>query len=216
MSTVCKICINSKEEDVSSMTLAHIDGIHDQIVHEVSEWPLATENENFKIDENSPTILSIKQVSEDTTEIYYNCFSKAKELTSYLTKSLNTKAVVNMYQSTSEAGYWAYFINGELLREIDSGDGEILEDNGIKLEFEGDELGHDIGEEDGQLYVFDSDDMDEYNDLVGINVEVYQQYESNWQNYKINSNQNSSSNEKNNQTINLGGNLGKMSPNKTH
>ena len=196
MSTVCKICINSKEDDVCLATLEHLEVIHGQVDHEDTEWPLATEHENFEIDENLPNLLSIKQVSEDTTEIYYNCFSRVKELATHLTKSLDAKAAVNMYQSTSESCYWAYFINGELLREIDSGDGEILEDNGIKLEFEGDELGHDIAEEaDEPMFVFDSGDMDEYNAQVGINVQVYQQYESNWQNYKINSSQNFLSND---------------------
>jgi len=186
MSTACKICINSKEEDVCLSMSIYLKNEDDEYLEESSEWPLAIEYSEFNPDESMPSLLSIKQVTEDVTEIHYNSFSKVVDLVSYLSKNLKTKAVVNIYQSTAEACYWAYYLDGEQLREIETGDGEILDDNGIKLDFENDQLGHNIsdtGEE--PFYIFDTEDMEHYNNSVGINAEIYQKYDSNWKNFKM-------------------------------
>ena len=185
MSTICKIAIESSEEEVLLSLTQFLENDDDDYEKIISEWALVNQTNDFEVGEYMPTIFSVKQVTDKITEIHYNSFSKVVDLVSYLTKKLTTKAVVNIYQSTAEACYWAYYLSGEQLREIESGDGEIGDNNGIKLDFENDILGHnisDVGEE--PFYIFGSGDMEKYNEEVDIRIGIYLEGGSNWVNYK--------------------------------
>jgi hypothetical protein len=189
MASICKVDINSKEDNVLKITFEYLLSISDEVTQEKSEWPLTDDTENFKANKRHPTLFAIKQVTENTTEIHFNSFSTVSKLATYLTQNLQTKAVVNMYQSTTEASYWAYYDNGELLREVGGYDGTARNISGKKLDFESDNLGHDVSEEfeeDKPMYVFDTQDMDEYNNNVGIKINVFQESDTDWQHYRIN------------------------------
>jgi len=130
--------------------------------------------------------LSVKQGDAAVTEIYFNSFSRLVDLATELSSDLQTGLVVNQHQSTAMASYWAYYRNGEQLRTIEAGDGEILGQTGIPFEFEEDPVGHDVAQ-DGEepCIIFDEEDMDSYNASVGIPVEVYQQPQPHWENFLL-------------------------------
>ena len=186
VSRICKICIVSDEKSVRASVLQYMNSIKTDVMHELSEWPLAGQRAIFKNDEDPPTVLSVKQATEDVTELYYNSFNRMIELSTYLSSTLRTKVVVNIHQSTAEACYWVFYSHGEQFREIYSAEYEVFENHGSKLPFEGDEPGHNSADEgEDPFYAFSSDDMDEYNRQVGVMIDVYHQYEAGWNNYKI-------------------------------
>ncbi|MEM7352766.1 MAG: hypothetical protein AAF657_18370 [Acidobacteriota bacterium] len=151
-----------------------------------SEWPLATERGGFEIEDSFPSVLSLKQVTPEVSEIYINSFSKTEGLASDLSARLATGVVVNHYQSVATASYWAYHAGGEVLRQIEAGDGDVYAEIGTRLDFEGEVLGRDVAEEGEQrVFLFDYEAMDEYNSKVGVPVEVYQQSDSGWLNFIV-------------------------------
>ena len=191
MSTICKLCIRAKEGDVVSFLKEILPGFQQEFAFNVTENPLTkTERDSFLIGYDFPSILSCAQVTSETTEIHFNSFSYMKELASALSEKINGFVVVNIYQSTASAGYWSYHLNGKLYREIEFGDGQTSIDSGVKFDFEEDQIGRNLAESDEEeYYVFDCDDMDSYNKKVGLDVEVYQDSESKWANFKIKNNQ---------------------------
>ena len=190
MSTICKICIKAKEDDVISFLKERLSSSQQEFAFSVTERALtAIEYDNFHINNDEPSILSCSQTTSKTTEIYFNSFSEMKALSSFLSKKINGFVVVNIYQSTGTAGYWSYHLKGELLREIEFGDFQILLDSGIKFDFEEDQIGRNIADSNEEAhYVFDSDDMDLYNLNIGLDVEVYQEHGAEWKNFKLKTN----------------------------
>lgn len=187
MGSICKIAVLSNERLVCSAINKHFDSTGDQVIHEITEWPLATEREHFIPEDTPPTILSVKQMTENIVEIAYNSFDiEVKDLSIFLSRTLHTKAVVNVYQSISDACGWTLYNNGELLRAIVSAQFELSKNIGSRLDFEGEQPGKNMAE-DGEdpWYGFGSEDMDSYNAAVGIPVKVYQNSEPNWQNFRI-------------------------------
>ena len=187
MSTICKICIRAKEDEV----ITHLEEILFNAEHEfsvnVSPRPLTiTESDSFHEGQAHPTILSCTQATSKTTEIHFNSFNKMEELSSQLSKKLGGSVVVNIYQGTVAAGSWAYHDNGELLREVTFGDGQISVDSGDKLHFEEEQTGRDVSEEHEDVYyVFDCEDMNLYNHKAGVGVQVHHATSSEWTNFKI-------------------------------
>lgn len=156
-----------------------------EFAKESSTWPLAVDGENFQINESFPSILSYKRITPDVVEVHFNSFSKLKELASHISNHTKSPVVVNIYQSAAEASYWSYHLNDVCLREIEAGDGEIHYQSGVLLEFEDEPLGHDISDDDEPFFIFNDEDLNFYNENVGIEVEVYQEYSSNWDNFVI-------------------------------
>ena len=187
MSTVCKICLKAKEDDVVTFleeTLFHLD--YEFTINVTGQALTQIERDSFLVGFERPTIFSCTQATNKTTEIHFNSFNKMKKLSAILSEKINGIVVVNIYQSTASAGAWLCHDKGELLREVEFGDGEISIDAGVKFDFEEDKIGTDISEDaDGEYFVFGSDDMDRYNHKLGLGVEVYQNTPAEWTNFKI-------------------------------
>ena len=186
MSTICKICVNAPESEVTAAIEEWFLATGTSFSRSSTEWPMSNERERFVNDYSSPSVLSLKQVFDGVTEIHFNSFGKVKNLASALSDKLSTGVSVNQYQSVATASYWAYHLNGRLVREIEAGDGEVYAQSGASLDFENEEPGRDISEEGEEpCIIFDYEDMDAYNSSVGIPVAVYQEFESNWQNFLL-------------------------------
>jgi hypothetical protein len=133
--------------------------------------------------EEFPSVFSVKSISERVVEVHFNSFSNVQDLASFLSKQLHVPLVINIYQSVATASYWALYLKGECVREIEAGDGVITNQSGILLDFEIEPLGHDISVEgDEPFYIFDDEDQTHYNEKANIPVEVYQDYDSGWKN----------------------------------
>jgi len=185
MSTITKLCVLSDEERVRSELTSFLDLTEKEYEISTSEWPITT-RESFDLYAAEPSIYSIKEVIPGVTEIFINCFGLVKDLATAISKNLTTSLVVLHYQSVSDACYWAYYVNGDCLRELMQGDGELQIQNGKPLPFENEQPGNYIAEDNEESYYFFGDtSMDEYNKEVGIPVETYQQSDANWVNIEI-------------------------------
>lgn len=181
MSTICKLCLKASESDAVSAISTFLDASDRPHRVETSEWPLADEHRRFDAGDGFPSVLSVKAVGQGFVEIHYNSFSTMAQLGSELSSNLDTPVVVNLFQSTATASYWGYHRDGQLLREIDAGDGQVFDQKGVPLDFENEPPGHDISDQDSEpCMIFDDDDLNEYNAAVGISLEVYQEYDEGW------------------------------------
>jgi len=186
MSTICKICALEKEDNVVSSLGDILRNSGKTYKVSKTQWPLSGEHDNFIAEDDQPSMLSLKQVTDDVTEIYYNSFNNMKNFASLLSRELSTAVLVIQYQSTSTYCYWAFHKNGELLREIEAGEGEVITDLGAKFDFENAVLGKNIADEGEEpYYFFDYEDMDSHNKHLGFDTEVYQDYGENWVNFII-------------------------------
>ncbi len=182
MSTVCKILVGSIDADqIEYLIQSHMaDALECEIEKSEQEWPAAQDDDVFIGDFSDPTLFCIRAAAQGFTEIHYNSFSPNETLCETLSREMGATVVVNIYQSTAEACYWAYYLDGKALRILETGDGETIRNEGVLLPFEKEPLGHDIGTEDDPFIVFDSDDMEEYNRHVGIDALVYHQLDNGW------------------------------------
>jgi hypothetical protein len=185
MSTVCKIAVTAPAERVAMILEEYLRKRSLEFDVTETEWPTASKREFFAPSEDFPSILSVKQVTPEVTEIHYNSFSKAHDLASALSLATGANVVVNVYQSVSTASYWAFHANGQLVRAVEAGDGDVHSQSGHRLPFEHEAPGRPLGDEGEQLMNFDYEEQDWYNREVGVPVEVYQQYESSWTNFLL-------------------------------
>ena len=185
MSTVCKLCVAADEREVIASLGAFLSArLPGDLTPESSEWPKATDRESWIIAYDDPTVLSVRQADPGFIEVFFNSFSRVEDLALHL--SAGSRLVVNQYQSVTTSSYWAYYLDGELIREIEAGDGEVSGESGTPLEFESDPVGHDISEEGEEaLFIFDDSDMDQYNEGVGIPVAVYRPPDPGWTNFVL-------------------------------
>lgn len=188
MSTICKICVKGTEAKTLESIQEYLSSNDREYIEKESKWPLAIEGSSFQVDSNFPSILSVKAITADVTEVHINSFAKLHDLISFISSVLKTTIVVNHYQSVATASYWAFYKQGNCLREIEAGDGEISAQLGQLLEFESEPLGHNIADENEEAFFnFDDEDQNQYNIKVGIEVEVYQEYNEGWKNLVLES-----------------------------
>jgi len=176
LSTICKLAFRAPVETVLPITEAFLskDGLSFRRTE--TEWPESMKGEAFIIERKFPSILSVKQVTTDVTEIYYNSFARLEDFASHLSSVLGTNVVVNIYQSVSTASYWALYSKGRMVRSIEAGEGTVDEHSGDMLPFEGSQPGR-VCENDGDSFVrFDFHEQDWYNQEVGVPVKVYQNF----------------------------------------
>jgi len=186
MSSICKICILATEGDVLAEITGYLDSAEKKYRVEASDQSAASDRALFDSALDSPTIFSIRTVKNGLAEIHFNCFGKVREISARLSTNLDTALLVILYQSVATASYWAYYRNGECLREIEAGEGEVSFQSGAPLVFESENLGTDISEEDDEpYYYFDAPDMDAYNAQVGFDIEVYRDSDSQWNNVHL-------------------------------
>ncbi|MDJ0941445.1 MAG: hypothetical protein QNJ00_16910 [Woeseiaceae bacterium] len=184
MSTICKLGVAGREEKVCEAIEAWLRERDEIFERTETEWPLADERPRFENGYDEPTLLSVKQVTADVTEIHFNSFNNCDAMASALSKALATRVVVNIFQSTAMASYWAYYRNGEFMRSIESGDDEVKE-RGLPLDFENDPPGHDIADDDEEpFFTFDDQDIDDYNKSIIVDVSVYQNFDAGWTNFE--------------------------------
>jgi hypothetical protein len=187
MSTICKIAVVAPEEHVGAAVEQFLRDRAMPFDVSETEWPVASERDQFNIGEDFPSVLSLKQVTAEVTEIHFNSFGKVEELASHISSALGKNVVVNIYQSVSTSSYWALHAAGQLLRAIEAGDAEVSSVSGQSLPFEGDEPGRAYTEDGEKFMVFDHGEQDWYNREVGVPVEVYQEYEESWKNFLLES-----------------------------
>lgn len=185
MSTICKMCLLGKEEATVGLLGSLL--VEEGSVFECkrSEWPLAGGSVDFLPNDAMPTVFSVKQLAGDLVEIHFNGFSCLANLAIPLSQQFGVVLVYH-FQSVATAAYWALYRDGELIREIESGDGEVFQNWGAPMAFEGDVPGHLVEtsvELDGEcFYCFDDSDIDAYNAACGVPSEVYGEYGSDWGN----------------------------------
>lgn len=185
MSTICKIALTAPAEQTTEVLEDFLRDRDLRFDATNTEWPAACDRDNFNIAEEVPSILSIKQVTPEVTEIHFNSFGKVEDLASFLSSKTAARVVVNSYQSVSTASYWAFHADGKLVRSIEAGDAEVYAQSGERLPFEHEEPGRPAGDDGEQFMVFDYPEQDRYNQQVGVPVEVYQQYASSWKNFLL-------------------------------
>jgi hypothetical protein len=144
--------------------------------------------EAFIIARKFPSILSVKQVTAEVTEIYFNSFAKLEDFASRLSSELATNVVVNIYQSVSTASYWALHSMGRMVRSIEAGERTVETHSGSPLAFEGAEPGRAFEDEGEKFVRFDFHEQDWYNQEVGVVVKVYQDFGPGWTNFIVTEN----------------------------
>ncbi len=145
MSTICKLCIPATAGDVLPCVREELAGSGTPYQESETEWP-AFGRSGFLLSDEFPTVLFIRQVTQRTTEIYFNSFCEMEAFADRLSDQLETLAVVILYQSVSTASYWALHRDGGKLRSVAAGDGEIYEEYGDRLDFENDPPGRDVSD----------------------------------------------------------------------
>ncbi len=186
MSTICKVCLCASEQDVAEAIRLFLEGVGVAFTQSSTQWPSCHERRLFLATATEPTIFSVKEVSMGLCEVHFNSFGKLQDFSSNLSKTLKLPVVVNMYQSTATACYWAYHLNGVLVRELETGDGEIYSQLGMPLAFEEDTPGRDISEDsESEFYIFDDQVIDEYNLQVGIPAKIYNEFGEGWINIEL-------------------------------
>ena len=185
MSTICKLVVRTRCEDLAAVTRDFLNRNELAFTESATEWPAAAEHENFQNGDAFPRFLSMKQVTTEVAELHFSSFAKLEELGSYLSKALRTSVIVNVYQSVSTASYWALHTDGRLLRALEAGDGEVIDEIGDRLPFESTPLGHDVSRTNEPCFSFDYRDQDRYNAEAGIPISVYQDYSPVWLNLNL-------------------------------
>lgn len=187
MSTICKICVNAGQDDVALWIREFLASRDASFEESTSEWPLSSDRDRFNPDYSFPSVLSLKQVMDSLSEIYYNSFGDVGPLAATISQKFGGPVVVNAWQSTAMAGEWALFSGGALRRKVTTEGGEVTAEAGDPLEFEGAHTGRNIAEEedDAPIYAFDDTDMSAYNSDVGIGVGVYHDGGSGWTNFVV-------------------------------
>ncbi|WP_196140524.1 hypothetical protein [Aliikangiella sp. G2MR2-5] len=186
MSTVCKIYVASDDvEKINSYLEEYLQKEYSCDTESIeTEWPLATEFDSFNSGDETPTIYSYKREGS-LVEIYFNSFSENEDLAKHLSQELKTITTVSIYQSTAESGCWLYFSSGEKIRHILFMEGSPEEIHGDRLSFENNPIGHNIGEESDPYYVFDLEEIDFYNESIGIAIPMYNEPKPDWVNIRV-------------------------------
>ena len=175
MATICKIIIPGS-------TLQEVEDALTGFLSKKSNFEIEkldpslhqdTLSDTFNPNEVDPDHFLIGQLESKVVEIHYNSFGNCDLLSSHLSSKLGRQVVVILYQSVSEAGYFALYREGETFRSLSVGDGEIYQEFGKPLPFEHDPPGHDIGDDEDEFIVFGYEDMDEYLTELGISTETY-------------------------------------------
>ena len=178
MSTICKIVIKSGQIKKIIGIVEHHASVASETDSTVDIFPRLYDN--FLASYERPSLYFIGLVSGSLVEIQYNSFNFCDGLASALSKELGVRVVVLQHQSIATAGYFALYANGQKVRSISFGDGEIEESFGDLLEFEIEPLGHEIVDEEGNYFCFDVDDLDEYLEALGIETTTYSAEADNW------------------------------------
>lgn len=185
MSTICKLALTAPSAQVTAAVEEFLRQRAFQFDMTETEWPAASNREAFNMGDDFPSVLSVKQVTPDVTEIHFNSFGTVEDLASNLSATMRTNVVVNIYQSVSTASYWAFHANGQLVRSVEAGDGEVSSHAGEPLPFENEEPGRADGDQGDRFFLFDHQEQDWYNREVGVPVEVYEEYEPGWVNFRL-------------------------------
>jgi hypothetical protein len=184
MSTICKLALTASQGSVVQLVEAFLQNCNQKFTLSETEWPASSDRNKFIVDRIFPTVLSVKQVTPEVTEIHYNSFDELTEMAAFLSKRKSVKVVVNIYQSVSSASHWAFYDGGTQIRAIEAGESVAKLQFGERLPFEGPEPGTPC-EDDPTLYFFDSSEQDWYNREVGVPVEVYENYGQGWINFLL-------------------------------
>jgi hypothetical protein len=176
MSTICKMAMSAGITAVIPVLEAFLRDCEISFTQTSSKWPATSERSAFLPGEQFPSILSVKQITPQVTQIEFNSFSRLDDLASYLSAKIGTNVVVNIYQSVSTASYWALHSAGKCRRAIEAGDQVVYAQSGDRLPFERSEPGR-AHDEDSEYIWFDHGEQDWYNREVGVPVEVYQEDE---------------------------------------
>jgi hypothetical protein len=148
-----------------------------QSLTEITDISTGSFPENFQDsysfgDTFDPDFLVIGMTQPDWVTVVHNSFDKLCDWGEQLSKEFG-KVIVTMAQSVSSGYYFAYYQNGQKLREIEvcySSDFEEI-NYGDKFDFEGDLPGNKVNYGDGEKYVFGFDSIEEYCKYFGLIIQ---------------------------------------------
>ncbi len=171
MGTICKYALLAEESDVVECVSSFLRANQKDFVQTVDRYPQVGE---FVWD-RFPTVWSARKIKDGVVEVGVNSWERASGFASFAASQLQTRLVVNHYQSNSDGCYWAYYLDGECMREIETTEEPLFEARGDKLSFEREQIGTNLSEDgDDPFFIFSYEDMDFYNNGVGVDIEVYE------------------------------------------
>ena len=145
----------------------------------VSEEPESSKAENFRAHSQRATLFSVIPVGEHV-EVHYNCLFELDDLCQHLSEAFQCDLVVNLYDEEAVSGYWAVYTKGEEFRSLEFEAEQLTKNRGLSMEFENDPPGHAEEEEDQENWVFNGEDMEEYNRGVGVPLPLRTEATSTW------------------------------------
>lgn len=171
MGTICKYALLADESDVVECVSSFLRAHQKDFVQTIDRYP----QDGPLVWDRFPTVWSVREVKEGVVEVGVNSWERASGFARFASFQLQTRLVVNHYQSTSEGCYWAFFLDGDCMREIETTEEPLFEARGDKLSFEREQIGTNISEDgDDPFFIFSYGDMDFFNNGVGIDIEVYE------------------------------------------
>ena len=93
--------------------------------------------DNMLLNENAdPNILAITSTNNGWISVHHNAFEKLHQWGEFISKMLNTTFIQIIGQTTSDAYCFLMYESGNIRREIEVVNGEVLLDKGEKFSFE--------------------------------------------------------------------------------
>lgn len=171
MSTWTTFYINTNNKNIVVEQLKNLTGIA-----EIKEADYPSDLfDNYLFDENAkPTYLAIGQTSLNWITVSHNSFNNLSEWSKILSKNLDTKVIVTIAQSVSDAYYFSLHDQGQKIREIEVcySDDFKPKNFGQRFDFENEQPGK-KEEYDGEIeYYFGFEEIEEYCKQFGLEIQT--------------------------------------------
>lgn len=188
MGTICKYAVVANQSDVVECVTSFLRANQKDFIQTIDPRAQLGHPGSQTFFDRFPPIWSASETKEGIVEVYVNSWERRSAFASFASFQLQTRLVVNNYQSTADGCYWAFYLDGECRREIETTEEPLFEARGEKLSFEREHMGTNIAEdEEDPFFVFSYEDMDFYNEGVGVDIDVYQSepHSLEWTNWTI-------------------------------
>lgn len=131
--------------------------------------------DNYLFDETAkPTYLAIGKTTPNWITVSHNSFNNLVEWGNVISKNLDTKVIVTIAQSVSDAYYFSLFDKGQKIREIEVcySDDFKPKNFGQRFEFENEQPGK-KEEYDGEIeYYFGFEEIEDYCKHFGLEIQT--------------------------------------------
>jgi len=181
--TICKYAVVAEESDVVECVALFLRANEKEFIQTLDQGPPFA---SPSVDGRFPSIWTASEVKDGIVEVHVNNWERRSAFASFASFELQARLVVNNFQSTADACYWAFYLDGECRREIETTQDPLFDASGNKLSFEREHIGTDIAE-DGEdpFFIFSYEDMNFYNAGVGVDIEVHGSLSSGWTNWTV-------------------------------